>query len=201
MYWPSLLVAGVWCCSCIVSAFRWAPTMSSCPQNRRAFLEAGGFAAVAVLAPTCAGAKTTRVKDGPKIALPSGVIYQDMTVGDGVIPREGDRVAIHYSLFCKGFQVESSRESSGLAARPLGFNYGTEAGPGSVPKGLQLGMEGMKVGGRRKITVPPELAFGEKGREPFIPPNTPVMFDVSLWSVKPKGTDPNFTFGRANSIF
>ena len=61
-----------------------------------------------------------------------------MTVGTGVEPLYGDRVAVHYSLYYNGMEVESSRESSGLAATPMGFTYGTKAGAGSVPRGMLI---------------------------------------------------------------
>lgn len=129
-------------------------------------------------------------KAGPVVSLPSGVTYRDITVGKGYSPRGGDSVAIHYSLFFEDLEVESSRESQGLAASPLGFTYGATSGPGSVIPGISVGMEGMKVGGLRLITVPPELAFGEKGRMPLIPRNATVDFAVSLLSCKKAGTNP-----------
>lgn len=110
-------------------------------------------------------------------------------------------VAIHYSLFYKDLEVESSRESQGLAASPLGFTYGTISGPGSIIKGVAEGMEGMKVGGLRLITVPPELAFGEKGKKPLIPPNSTVEFAVSLLSCKRAGTNSNSTIDPKSQIY
>lgn len=125
------------------------------------------------------------------MTLPSGVTYRDITVGKGYSPRDGDTVAIHYSLFYKDLEVESSRESQGLAATPLGFTFGAVSGPGSIMPGINLGMDGMKVGGLRLITIPPELAYGEKGKLPLIPGNATVDFAVSLLSCKRQGTNPN----------
>jgi len=88
------------------------------------------------------------LKNAPTVTLDSGVQYQDMTIGSGASPKLGDRVAVHYSLYYNGLEVESSRDSSGLAARPFGFNWGTEKGTGAICKGVQLGMDGMQVGGR-----------------------------------------------------
>lgn len=129
-------------------------------------------------------------KAGPEVSLPSGVTYRDITVGKGYSPSPGDSVAIHYSLFFENLEVESSRESQGLAASPLGFTYGATSGPGSVIRGITVGMEGMKVGGLRLITVPPELAFGNRGKLPLIPGNATVDFAVSLLSCKKSGTNP-----------
>lgn len=142
-----------------------------------------------------------RIKNGPIVTLPSGVQYQEMSIGEGASPQLGDRVAVHYSLFCNGFEVESTRDSSGLAARPYGFNWGSDNGFGSFPKAVQEGMKGMQIGGRRKITVPAKLAYGEKGRPPFIPPNSDVLFDISIWSIKPAGINPNLTLSGQQNYF
>ncbi|CAM9873880.1 unnamed protein product, partial [Phaeothamnion confervicola] len=143
-----------------------------------------------------------RTKNAPIVKLPSGASYQEMTVGKGASPKFGDRVAIHYSLYYNaGLEVESTRESSGLAARPFGFTFGTKGGLGSIPRGLEEAIDGMQVGGRRKITLPGELAFGKAGKVPFIPPDATVLFDVSLWSVKPAGTNPNLTIPGSQNYF
>lgn len=133
--------------------------------------------------------------------LPSGVSYRDISIGKGYSPRNGDTVAIHYSLFYEDLEIESSRESQGLAASPIGFTFGALSGPGSVMRGINVGMEGMKVGGLRLITVPPALAFGEKGKLPLIPGNSTVDFAVSLLSVKRSGTNPISTIDPKAQVF
>lgn len=140
---------------------------------------------------TALSKKRILAKAGPAVELPSGVIYRDITVGKGYSPRNGDSVAIHYSLFYDDLEVESSRESQGLAASPIGFTFGTKAGPGSIIPGINIGVDGMKVGGLRLLTVPPDLAFGDKGKLPLIPGNATVDFAVSLLSCKRQGTNPN----------
>lgn len=180
-------------------------------DTRRSVLSktlAGGLGALSLTAVTLGGSPlpaaakgVKRIKNAPSVKLPSGVEYQDMTLGSGATPHDGDRVAVHYSLYYNGLEVESSRDSSGLAARPYGFNWGTEKGTGSICKGVQLGMEGMQIGGRRKITVPADLAFGKKGLPPFIPGDATVLFDVSIWSIKPAGTNPNLTLPGQQNYF
>lgn len=145
--------------------------------------------------------KRILAKAGPEVALESGVTYRDITVGKGFMPRDGDTVAIHYSLFYKDLEVESSRESQGLAASPIGFTYGAKSGPGSVLQGLNMGIEGMRVGGLRLITVPPEFAYGTRGKLPLIPANATVDFAVSLLSVKRRGTNPNSTINPGAQKF
>ncbi|GAB5030521.1 peptidyl-prolyl cis-trans isomerase fkbp16 [Nannochloropsis oceanica] len=180
-------------------------------DSRRSALSktlAGGLGALSLatvtlgVSPIPAAAKgVKRLKNAPTVKLANGVEYQDMTLGSGATPHEGDRVAVHYSLYYNGLEVESSRDSSGLAARPYGFNWGTDKGTGSICKGVQLGMEGMQIGGRRKITVPSDLAFGKKGLPPFIPGDATVLFDVSIWSIKPAGTNPNLTLPGQQNYF
>ncbi|CAN0381404.1 unnamed protein product, partial [Laminaria digitata] len=93
-----------------------------------------------------AAAKIERIKGGgPLVTLEDGAVYQEMTLGDGASPLDGDRVAVHYSLFYNGLEVESSRDSQGLAAQPLGYTCGTISGPGSVPAGLDECVRGMQV--------------------------------------------------------
>ncbi|CAB1118230.1 unnamed protein product [Ectocarpus sp. CCAP 1310/34] len=176
------------------------------PISRRSLVERvsatlAASAALITAQPSPAAAKPERIKGGgPLVTLEDGASYREMTIGDGPSPKDGDRVAVHYSLFYKGLEVESSRDSQGLAARPLGYTVGTVNGPGSVPPGLDEIVKGMRVGGRRKMTLPPQLAFGKEGRPPFIPPDATVDMDVSLWSVKPAGTDPNVTL-PGSSVF
>jgi len=141
-----------------------------------------------------------RVKNAPIETLENGIKYQEMAIGDGPSPKKGDRCAIHYSIYYNGMEVESSRDSSGLAATPLGFNMG-ERFNRNVPKSLQDAIYGMQVGGRRKVTIPGELAYGEAGYPPFIPKNAEVMFDISLWSVKPAGSNPNLTLPGQSNYF
>lgn len=163
--------------------------------SRRYLLNtAAAMTAATLLSPLAANAlskKRILAKAGVPVTMPSGVIYREISVGKGYSPRNGDTVAIHYSLFYENLEVESSRESQGLAASPIGFTFGTKSGPGSIMSGINLGVDGMKVGGLRLISVPPELAFGEKGKMPLIPPNATVDFAISLLSCKRRGTNPN----------
>lgn len=181
------------------------PCINACSQSskgtpsqptfsRRCLLAASAAIAAATVLPEeslALNKKRIAAKAGPRVDLPSGVTYQDINVGKGYVPRNGDTVAIHYSLFYKDLEVESSRESQGLAASPLGFTFGATSGPGSIMKGVTVGMEGMRVGGLRLITVPPELAYGRKGKAPLIPADSTVEFAISLLSCKRAGTNPN----------
>lgn len=135
----------------------------------------------------------------PEIKFDNGLLVQDIVPGKGNTPQQGDSCTVHYSLYYKGAEIESSRESSGLAASPIGFQYGVTEGVGSVIPAIALGVENMKVGGIRRITAPPELAFGNKGRQGGrVPPGATVQFDVQLLSVKRRGTNPVSSQGRGS---
>lgn len=135
--------------------------------------------------------------NAPEITLSSGLKVKELVAGKGNSPRPGDSCTVHYSLFYNGDEIESSRESSGLAASPIGFQYGVTEGYGSVIPAIALGIEDMKVGGVRRITAPPNMAFGKKGRQGGrVPPDATVQFDVQLLSVKRSGTNPVANQGR-----
>jgi len=105
-----------------------------------------------------------------------GVVIQDLKVGSGATATAGKLVSAHYTgRFPDGKTFDSSYD----AGLPIDFLLGT----GKVIKGWDIGIEGMRVGGKRKLTIPPELAYGARGGGP-IPPNATLVFDVELVAVK-----------------
>jgi peptidylprolyl isomerase len=104
----------------------------------------------------------------------SGVTMRDLVVPERGDPVEhGDTVAIHYELWVQdGPLVESSRDH-GSAVR-------FDVGAAQVPRGLEEGVLGMRLFGRRRIIVPSELGYGAEGRPPLIPANATLVFDVEL---------------------
>src|SRR6188768_3171179 len=105
-----------------------------------------------------------------------GVTVEDLKVGGGATATTGKVVSAHYTgRFPDGKKFDSSYD----AGLPIDFQLGT----GRVIKGWDLGIEGMRVGGKRKLTIPPELAYGARGGGP-IPPNATLVFDVELVAVK-----------------
>jgi FKBP-type peptidyl-prolyl cis-trans isomerase FkpA len=105
-----------------------------------------------------------------------GVTVQDLKVGSGAPATSGKIVSAHYTgRFPDGTKFDSSYD----AGLPIEFLLGS----GKVIKGWDLGIEGMRVGGKRKLTIPPELAYGARGGGP-IPPNATLVFDVELVGVK-----------------
>jgi len=114
------------------------------------------------------------------IAFPSGLEVRDLAVPEAGEPaRLGDMVGVHYELYLADrTRIEASLDTGA----PLRF----ELGAGAVPRGLEEGIVGMRLFGRRRLTVPPALAFGAAGRPPEIPPDTVVVFDVELMELTPR---------------
>lgn len=105
----------------------------------------------------------------------SGLRYCDVISGTGVVVPSGARVAVHYTgRLTDGKKFDSSRDRD----QPTSLRL-TE-----VIQGWQEGVAGMKVGGRRKLTIPPELAYGEAGARGVIPPNATLVFDVEVLDVE-----------------
>jgi peptidylprolyl isomerase len=109
------------------------------------------------------------------VTTPSGLKYSDEVVGTGESPRTGQNVTVHYTgTLENGTKFDSSVDRG----QPYSFRIGT----GSVIKGWDEGVMTMKVGGKRKLIVPPDLAYGTSGR-PGIPPNATLIFEVELLGV------------------
>jgi FKBP-type peptidyl-prolyl cis-trans isomerase FkpA len=112
------------------------------------------------------------------------LIKKDDVTGTGNEAAAGRRVTVHYTGWLykedaadhKGKKFDSSRDSG----RPFDFRLGR----GEVIQGWDEGVAGMKVGGRRTLTIPPDLGYGAQGSSPVIPPNATLVFDVELLDVK-----------------
>ncbi len=112
-----------------------------------------------------------------KKSLPSGLSYEDIKEGTGEQARSGQQVTVHYTGYLtSGKKFDSSVDRN----KPYTFTLGT----GQVIKGWDEGVAGMKVGGKRKLIVPPDLGYGSRGTGGVIPPNAELVFDVELLEVK-----------------
>ncbi len=101
---------------------------------------------------------------------------EEIQVGTGAEAKPGQSVSVHYTgTLTNGSKFDSSRDRK----EPFDFQLGA----GMVIKGWDQGVAGMKVGGRRKLTIPPELGYGAGGYPPVIPPNSTLVFDIELLEV------------------
>lgn len=115
---------------------------------------------------------------GEGVKTPSGLTYWDLRVGNGDTAKEGNRVRVHYTgWLTSGKKFDSSVD----AGQPFTFTIGN----GEVIKGWEEGVAGMRVGGKRQLRIPPDLAYGTDGTpDGSIPPNATLIFDVQLLGVQ-----------------
>lgn len=118
-----------------------------------------------------------RQSSGREVTTASGLKYIDLVEGTGPSPRPGQTVSVNYTgTLENGVKFDSSLDTG----QPFEFPIGT----GRVIPGWDEGLMTMKVGGRRRLTIPPALGYGERGQPPSIPPNSTLIFDVELLDVK-----------------
>jgi FKBP-type peptidyl-prolyl cis-trans isomerase len=127
------------------------------------------------------GASTGETREPPAAgggaSASGGLLVQEIKVGDGAQAVAGKLVSVSYTgTRTDGSKFDSTADHGG---RPIEFLLGT----GKVIKGWDQGIDGMRVGGRRRLTIPPRLAYGERGMGP-IPPNATLVFDVELMGVR-----------------
>lgn len=125
---------------------------------------------------TPASTKTEMTKE-TRMKTASGLEYIEIKEGTGATPKKGQQVIVHYTGLLKdGTKFDSSVDRG----QPFVFVIGV----GQVIKGWDEGVGTMKVGGKRKLIIPPQLGYGERGAGGVIPPNAELHFDVELLDVK-----------------
>jgi FKBP-type peptidyl-prolyl cis-trans isomerase FkpA len=123
------------------------------------------------------GCKKEPPAAGAAAPAPSGLVVKEVKLGEGELAVTGKVVSVSYvGTLTDGTKFDSTADHGG---QPIEFPLGT----GKVIKGWDQGIDGMKVGGRRRLTIPPQLAYGERGMGP-IPPHATLVFDVELMGVR-----------------
>ncbi len=112
-----------------------------------------------------------------EVVTRSGLKYREVKPGTGALAKAGDTVEVHYT----GWLVDGKKFDSSLD-RKQSFTF--KLGGGQVIKGFDEGIAGMKVGGKRKLTIPPDLGYGAKGAGNVIPPNAVMIFEIELLNIK-----------------
>jgi FKBP-type peptidyl-prolyl cis-trans isomerase FkpA len=115
--------------------------------------------------------------------LPSGLHYEDTVVGDGTEARAGQHVSVHYSGWLHDPTAAQSRGRKFDSSKDRGQPFAFGLGEGMVIRGWDEGVQGMKVGGTRVLTIPAELGYGARGAGGVIPPNATLVFEVDLLAV------------------
>jgi FKBP-type peptidyl-prolyl cis-trans isomerase len=105
------------------------------------------------------------------------LIIEDIQAGEGAVAQAGQTVSVHYTGWLEnGTKFDSSKDRNEPFEFPLGRGY--------VIRGWDEGVAGMKVGGARKLTIPPEMGYGARGAGGVIPPNATLVFEVELLAVR-----------------
>ncbi|MCL4384024.1 FKBP-type peptidyl-prolyl cis-trans isomerase [Patescibacteria group bacterium] len=113
----------------------------------------------------------------PTPSTMSQLKIEDLKIGTGSAVKAGDTILINYvGTLLNGQKFDSSYDR--------GQPFETQIGVGQVIKGWDEGVVGMKVGGKRRLTIPPELAYGDRGAGNVIPPKSTLVFEVELVSIK-----------------
>jgi peptidylprolyl isomerase len=136
------------------------------------------LAAVGIMALVGCGGDSGTTTDTP--GGPTSLQIEDLVVGTGATVVAGDTITINYvGTFLDGWVFDQSPPG-----QPVTFPF--PIGIGRFIAGFDQGLIGMRVGGRRRLTIPSNLAYGSAGNPPAIPPNTPLRFEVTLVAIAGK---------------
>jgi FKBP-type peptidyl-prolyl cis-trans isomerase FkpA len=110
------------------------------------------------------------------VTTPSGLEYEDISIGSGATAKRGTTVSVHYTgWLTSGDKFDSSKDRNEPFSFPVGVQY--------VIAGWDEGVQGMQAGGVRRLTIPPNLGYGARGAGGVIPPNATLVFEVELLEV------------------
>lgn len=136
-----------------------------------------GDQSTAVAAPVSVAAAEPEIMEDGSVRMPSGLRSLEVLEGNGPMPRTGDTIEVHYT----GWLDDGTKFDSSLdRAQPFVFPIGV----GRVIRGWDEGVATMRVGGKRRLTIPPQLAYGDRGTGDVIPPRATLIFEVELLKIR-----------------
>jgi FKBP-type peptidyl-prolyl cis-trans isomerase len=114
------------------------------------------------------------------IKTPSGLVIEELVAGGGATAAAGQKVSVHYT----GWLLEDGKAGRKFdSSKDRGEPFAFPLGRGQVIRGWDEGVAGMKIGGKRKLTIPPALGYGARGAGGVIPPNATLIFEVELLGI------------------
>lgn len=155
---------------------------AGCASSHNTAVKEAPVATTAAVAPVTVPAPTPAPVPAPtqeaKVhTLPSGLVYEDLVVGEGQVAEAGHSATVHYT----GWLTDGTKFDSSLdRGDPFQFSLGA----GQVIRGWDEGVQGMHIGGKRKLTIPSDLGYGSRGAGGVIPPNATLVFEVELLGLK-----------------
>jgi FKBP-type peptidyl-prolyl cis-trans isomerase len=166
-----LVVAGLALIAVVALSGCGAPAQTAAPTST-----APAASSTQPTEPATAQATTPAEVAAPAAApVAKGLIIKDVVVGKGAVAKAGDKVTVNYT----GWLTDGKKFDSSIGKAPFEFTLGA----GQVIPGWDQGVAGMKVGGKRKLTIPADLGYGAQGAGGVIPPNATLLFDVELLKV------------------
>jgi FKBP-type peptidyl-prolyl cis-trans isomerase len=156
-----------------------AKPVASTGRNRQARIIAIVIVLALAIAAIAYLVKNRSKTGGAEITTASGLKYVDLAEGAGASPKIGQTVSVAYTgTLENGTKFDSSYDHPGQ--KPIEFQLGTP----NIIQGWNEGIASMKIGGKRKLIIPPSLAYKAAGKPPDIPPNATLIFDVELMGIK-----------------
>jgi len=140
----------------------------------------GTTGSASTTAPAATSAPATGAAGGTAITRADGLKIEDLVVGTGATAEAGKTVSVNYT----GWLIEKSKADHFDSSLDRGQPFDFPLGQGRVIKGWDEGVAGMKVGGKRMLTIPPSLGYGSQGAGGVIPPNATLVFEVDLLDVR-----------------
>jgi peptidylprolyl isomerase len=165
------------CCALlVVTQFTGSQNTALADTQQKPFVDAIADVLIAETAKFNTPKSETPSMEENIITTASGLQYVDLVEGTGAQPQSGQNVTVHYTgTLTDGSKFDSSRDRNDPFSFPIG--------KGRVIKGWDEGVMSMKIGGRRKLIIPPNLGYGASGAGGVIPPNATLIFDVELLKV------------------